>query len=60
MKITIWIRARQDNPRKVEIRTDFKYESRDTPALQTFCHRIIAAIENGGAGETVEAQGKSL
>ena len=56
MQIKIWIRASADNPRKVELRTDKKYESRDTPTICTFGNALLKAIERGSEGETVKVE----
>ena len=50
MQIKIWIRASADNPRKVELRTDKKFESRDTPTICTFGNKLVE-VENKGKGE---------
>jgi len=44
MKITIWIRT-DENEKKTTIRTDYKYESRDTPMDQRVGRKILNALE---------------
>lgn len=58
MKIRILIRAHADNPRKVSLETDVKYESRDTPTIGFFGRKLVAAIERGAAGEVIEVEGE--
>ena len=53
MKITIWIRPDASGGRCPMLRTDVKYESRDTPVIQNFGTRLVKAIEEGG--EVVDA-----
>ena len=52
MKITIWIRPAESG-RAARLRTDVKLESLDTPVIQNFGNRLVAAIHSGGE---VEAQ----
>lgn len=44
MKITIWIRSDQDG-KNPKIRTDYKYESNDTPYDQRVGRKILDALE---------------
>lgn len=45
MKITVWIRA--DDQGNITMRLDGKYESKDTPVLQRYGRKIMAALEGG-------------
>ena len=54
MKVTIWIRSAGE--RGATLRLDAKPESYDTPAVQRFGRALIAAIERGANGETVEVE----
>ena len=57
MKITIWIRANADGDNdKITLRTDVKYESRDTPTIGFFGRKLVKAIERGANGEMVEVE----
>ena len=59
MKITIWIRTNADGDNdKITLRTDVKYESRDTPTIATFGSKLVKAIERGAAGEVIEVEGE--
>lgn len=58
MKIRILIRADADNPHKVTLETDTKYESRDTPTISYFGRKLVKAIERGAAGEVIEVEGE--
>ena len=59
MKITIWIRATPDGDNdKITLRTDVKYESRDTPTIGFFGRKLVKAIERGSAGEVIEVEGE--
>lgn len=56
MKITVWIRPfdlANDNP---TVRTDIKYEDRDTPTIQRLGRKFVAAIggDANGAPMVVE------
>lgn len=44
MKITIWIRADKEG-RNPKVRTDFKYETYDTPPVQRVGRKILDALE---------------
>lgn len=52
MKITIWIRPAKSG-RDMTLRTDAKLETHDTPVIQNFGNRLIAAVKSGGV-ETEE------
>ena len=52
MKITIWIRP-ANSGRDMTLRTDAKLESKDTPVIQNFGNRLIAAVKSSGV-ETEE------
>jgi len=58
VKITIWIRASEGNPRNVTLRTDAKYERRDTPKIVSYGRKLVAAIERGAAGEVIDMEGE--
>ena len=45
MKITIWIR--NDDRGEPTLRTDMKYEDRDTPMIQMLGNKLIEAIKSG-------------
>lgn len=49
MKITIWIRPGVD--RIPVCRTDYKFESLDTPRIQNYGRRLLRAIEGDGEDE---------
>lgn len=50
MKITTWIRAARDG-RGVAMRSDFKMEDLDTPAVQRRGLRIFRALQGAGGEE---------
>ena len=50
MKITIWIR-RTPADDGVTLRTDAKYENLDTPTVQNFGHRLMAAVKSCAKGK---------
>ena len=59
MKVTIWIRTNADGDNnKITLRTDVKYESRDTPTIGYFGRKLVKAIERGAAGEVIEVEGE--
>lgn len=45
MKVTVWIRTGAAG--EATLRTDYKYESNDSPMVQNFGRKLIKAIENG-------------
>lgn len=49
MKITIWIRAKKDDPNDITLRLDTKFESYDTPVVQRYGNKLANAI--AGAAE---------
>lgn len=52
MKITIWIRPAEAG-KAATLRTDVKLESYDTPVIQNFGNRLVAAVKSSGV-ETEE------
>ena len=50
MKITVWIRPDRDDPtgRGMTLRTDYKFESHDTPVIQHHGRKLLAALEGCG------------
>ena len=46
----MWIRPDPKDPagRKIVLRTDAKYEDRDTPVIQHYGNRLLAALEGCG------------
>lgn len=44
MKITIWIRTAREG-RDITLRLDTKYESLDTPMIQSYGRKLADAIE---------------
>ena len=56
MKITVWIRPDPKDPtgRSITMRTDPKYENRDTPVIQRYGRKLLAALE--GCGESEDAK----
>ena len=44
MKIMIWIRT-EDEGRNMTMRVDQKYESADTPVIQRYGRKLMAALE---------------
>lgn len=63
MKITVWIRPfdlANDNP---TVRTNIKYEDRDTPTIQRIGRKFVAAIggdENGAPMVVEETNGEII
>lgn len=51
MKITIWIRPGEG--RVPVCRTDYKFESLDTPRIQNYGRRLLRAIEGDEDNEKV-------
>ena len=47
MEITIWTRPDRNDPtgRCMTLRTDFKYENLDTPTIQFYGRKLLAALE---------------
>lgn len=45
MKNTVWIRPGA-NERDITLRLDTKYENRDTPSIQFYGNRLLAALES--------------
>lgn len=48
MKIVVWIRPTGDDE-KPTLRVDCKYESKDTPVIQRYGRKLMAALEGKGA-----------
>jgi hypothetical protein len=55
VKITIWIRPGEG--RVPVCRTDYKFESLDTPRIQNYGRRLLQAIEGGDEDEKGEDNG---
>jgi len=56
MKISIWIRPGRDG--KPTQRTDYKYESADSPGIQRYGRNLLDALE-GGSGQSEEQEQKA-
>ena len=47
MKITVWIRPANEG-RDITLRVDPVWERDDTPTIQRYGQKLVAAIESGG------------
>jgi len=56
MKITVWIRPDQRGniDRDITLHVDYKIESLDTPVIQRYGRKLLAALEGCGNGKENE------